>query len=437
MEERSDHVVMRKVRSSVKDVISNDAWVMLDILCGYTHNNNTRFVGGSVRDLLLYENMQQNGHTRTDIPIAVKEIDMATTMLPDEVTDYLIRYGIRTIPTGLKHGTVSALFKKQLFEITTLRRDVLCDGRYAQVEFSSDWRDDAARRDFTINALSMDRDGDIYDYFKGYKDLKAGVIRFIGNPEERINEDYLRILRYFRFNAYIGASFKEEDLNIISKLSPNMSKLSRERIKIEMFKILTMPHVAKALHVMYSRNIFNYMHLSCIDLCDMSADNFLNLHFSKVDPLANLAAILRLSKISKSALIELANNLKFSNKEAKILMTLCIDNNGISDALALGAPTVVHEQYIYLLGYETYIHYITMLNVFDMYGQLGKLVSNAQKYIKRTMPLNGRDLLALGLREGSHVGKYLKIAEEQWIASGFQLTKSQLLKEIVHIMASS
>ena len=151
-----------------------------------------RVVGGAVRDAVAGR------------PVA--DIDLATPMPPEQVAVALKARGIRSVPTGLAHGTVTAVIRGRGFEITTLRRDVATDGRYAVVAFTEDWREDAARRDFTINAMSMTRTGDVFDYFGGIADLRAGILRFVGDPAKRIAEDYLRILRFFRFYARYAAS---------------------------------------------------------------------------------------------------------------------------------------------------------------------------------------------------------------------------------------
>ena len=159
--------------------------------------DNLRFVGGCVRNSLL-----QKENT---------DIDLATVKKPQEVMNLLKNANIRVVDTGIKYGTVTAVIDGQAFEITTLRRDLKCDGRYAEVEFTDDWEEDASRRDFTINAMSCDLDGKLYDYFSGKEDLAAGLVRFVGDANERVEEDVLRILRFFRFNAYFAHDFDSLD----------------------------------------------------------------------------------------------------------------------------------------------------------------------------------------------------------------------------------
>ncbi len=196
-----------------------------------------RLVGGAVRDRLAGK------------PVA--DIDLATPDSPQDVVRALEAAGLRAIPTGLAHGTVTALVDGQGFEITTLRRDVETDGRHAVVAFTDDWREDAARRDFTINAMSMTPDGTLYDYFGGAGDLRAGIVRFVGDPATRIAEDYLRILRFFRFFARYGAGPADAAaLKAIAAAVPGLARLSVERVWSELKRILAASHPDVALSLM-------------------------------------------------------------------------------------------------------------------------------------------------------------------------------------------
>ena len=176
-----------------------------------------RFVGGCIRDTIA-------GHP-------VSDIDLATDALPERVTEVLSAAKIQVVPTGINYGTVTALIGEQAHEITTLRKDVTTNGRHAQVEFTDDWYEDAARRDFTFNALSADRDGRVYDYFNGLEDLNAGKVRFIGDALERVAEDYLRILRFFRFHAYFAKSGPDpESFSACRSAVTHVKALSGERV---------------------------------------------------------------------------------------------------------------------------------------------------------------------------------------------------------------
>src|SRR5262249_35594316 len=181
----------------------------------------------------------------------VGEIDLATPRTPDQVTEALQTSGMRAVPTGLSHGTVTAVVDGHGFEVTTLRRDVATDGRHAVVAFTDDWRADAARRDFTINAMSLTRAGDVFDYFGGIADLRRGILRFVGDPATRIAEDYLRILRYFRFLARYGNGTRDcAALAAIRAGVPGIARLSVERVWNELAQLLSAPDPRDAVELM-------------------------------------------------------------------------------------------------------------------------------------------------------------------------------------------
>ena len=191
----------------------------------YSENSEVRYVGGCVRKIIKKE--------------IVDDIDLATNLKPSEVCDALKKQDINYYETGIEHGTITAIIDDYKYEITSLRKDVSTDGRHAKVEFSSDWKEDAARRDFSINSIYSDKDGNLFDPYNGKKDLESGKINFIGDSENRIKEDYLRILRYVRF--FINYSNQSHDINIIKKIKKNIggvSKLSSERL-LDEFKKLT------------------------------------------------------------------------------------------------------------------------------------------------------------------------------------------------------
>jgi poly(A) polymerase len=205
-----------------------------------------RFVGGAVRDSLLGRE--------------VKEVDAATTRYPGEVMSLAIRNGLRAIPTGLEHGTVTIVIGARSFEVTTLRRDIKTDGRHAEVTFTDNWQEDAQRRDFTMNALYLTPEGELFDYFGGEADARAGVVRFIGEPEARIREDYLRILRLFRFYAHYGKTPLDlAALNACRLLGVNLKTLPVERIWQELSKLLIAENAAPALRTMHEHGVLPYV----------------------------------------------------------------------------------------------------------------------------------------------------------------------------------
>ncbi|HVU30650.1 MAG TPA: CCA tRNA nucleotidyltransferase, partial [Sphingomicrobium sp.] len=203
----------------------------------------TRYVGGAIRDDLLDHRMS--------------DVDLATRLQPPEVMQRLEAAKIKAVPTGIDHGTITAISDGHPYEVTTLRRDVSTDGRRATVAFTTDWEEDAARRDFTINALSADpKTGEIFDYFGGLKDLEERHIRFIGDPLKRIAEDHLRILRYFRFHARFGAGEPDpEALDACTARANDLMALSRERIADELLKLLELPDPFSTVEIMLERGI--------------------------------------------------------------------------------------------------------------------------------------------------------------------------------------
>ena len=208
-----------------------EARIIFTILNEINKENNVRFVGGCVRKSISGE--------------SIDDIDLATLLKPDEVKEKLSKNNIKVIDTGISHGTVTAIINEKKFEITTLRKDISTDGRHAEVKFTSNWEEDAARRDFTINAIYADIEGRIFDPLNGLSDLKNGIIKFIGEPDERIQEDYLRILRYFRFFAQYSKI--DHDQNVISSIKKyvnGLNKISNERIFDELKKILLLKNLS-------------------------------------------------------------------------------------------------------------------------------------------------------------------------------------------------
>ncbi|HZL31104.1 MAG TPA: CCA tRNA nucleotidyltransferase, partial [Pseudolabrys sp.] len=223
--------------------LANAAWLtagalsrLLDVLD--RDGEEARVVGGAVRNALI------------DQP--VHEIDVATTALPQEVVRHVEAAGFKAVPTGIEHGTVTVVIDKRPFEVTTLRKDVETDGRHATVAFGRDWKTDAERRDFTVNALSVTRDGAVYDYTGGLDDLAARRVRFIGDPHKRIAEDYLRILRFFRFHAAYGAGGPPDAAGLTACVAgrDGLAQLSRERLRMETMKLLVAPHALPTLIVL-------------------------------------------------------------------------------------------------------------------------------------------------------------------------------------------
>ena len=364
-----------------------------------------RLVGGCVRDNILKRQ--------------TTDIDFATTLLPNQIIDSLNAAHIKAIPTGIKHGTITAIVKNKGYEITTLRSDISCDGRHAEVKFTNNWQQDASRRDFTFNALYCDEKGVIYDYFSGIQDLEKKQLNFIGDPEIRIQEDYLRILRAFRFYASICNQNKLSDKIIYSctKYSSFINNLSKERIRDEFFKLLLCPNLVSTLKIMQQCNV-----LQKIIPFEVKPDIMLSDILSETNPLTKLAALLRTNKNDLS-LDKVKISLCLSNHDQKVL-TLLLNNN-----LELPISTIEQQKYINKFGKEIYCSLIRIkhaeLNL--NYQDLAQYIEYADKFIVPQFPISGKDLLNIGYQQGKNLGTTLKIIKDLWENSSYQLTKLQLL----------
>ncbi|MEH3122279.1 MAG: CCA tRNA nucleotidyltransferase [Sphingomonas phyllosphaerae] len=355
---------------------------LIDALDGA--NGMARWVGGAVRDTLL------------GLPVA--DIDLATQFAPEEVVRRLEAAGIKAVPTGIAHGTVTAVSDGTVVEVTTLRRDVATDGRHAVVAFSDDWREDAARRDFTMNALYADPlTGEIFDWFGGLDDLAARRVRFIGDPYRRIAEDHLRILRFFRFHARFGDAIDAEGLEACIARANDLMALSRERIAAELLKLLVAPGAVGVVTLMEARGIFRPV-LPEIDgegvarLADLAAREAA----AEVAPdaIRRLAAL-----VAPSAAEAVGARLKLSNNDRKRLIQASA-GPGDEGPLALG----------YRAGIEGAIDRLLLAGA-DPRALVG--------WERPALPIGGGALVARGLAKGPDVARTLRAVEDRWIAEGF------------------
>lgn len=348
-----------------------------------------RVVGGAVRDALA------------ERPVA--DVDLATPSPPDTVTRALQAAGIRAVPTGIEHGTVTAVVGGRGFEITTLRRDVATDGRHASVAFTGDWREDAARRDFTINALSMTRDGAVFDYFGGIADLHAGIVRFVGDPAARIAEDYLRILRFFRFHARYGTGAPDPAaLAAIRAGVGGMTILSVERVWSEFFRILSAPDPCGAVCLMAELGV-----LVAVMPEGAGPARLVRLVAAgaPADPLLRLAALLTGDADA------LADRLRLSGAEGARLGALrgapvpdpAADDIALRRLLA-DTPSDILIGRAWLAGG-------------DGPGWAG-LRARLAALPRPVFPLEGRDALALGVAPGPRVGDLLRAVRGWWLEGG-------------------
>jgi len=349
----------------------------------------TRYVGGAVRDDLL--------------GLPVNDIDLATRIVPEEVVERLERARIKAVPTGIDHGTVTAVSDGHPFEITTLRRDVSTDGRRATVAFTDDWKEDAARRDFTINALFADPlTGELFDYFGGLADLEQRHVRFIGDPFQRIAEDHLRILRFFRFHARFDAGTPDEAaLDACTARANDLMALSRERIADELLKLLGVADPSVTVEIMLDRAILRPV---LPEIERAAAKRLRDLIASerdsavKADPLRRLAALLP----RDPAIVEaVAARLRLSNKAKRRLICAAeTELQGTAHALAYRCGTECAVDRLLLAGRS-------------------RDAAEIAGWRPPRLPIGGGALIERGLPEGPIVARTLRNIEDEWVAAGF------------------
>ncbi len=350
-------------------------------------NGQVRLVGGVVRDTLA--------------GVATKDIDLATPLAPEAVMAALKAAGLKAVPTGLAHGTVTAVAEGRPFEITTLRRDVATDGRHAKVAFTDDWREDAARRDFTINALYADPvTGEVFDYFGGLADLEAGIVRFIGAPLQRIAEDHLRILRFFRFHARFGSGGPDAaSLSACQTRANDLMALSRERIAMELLALLALPNPAPTLALMIESGIFVPV---LPEIADAAPVTHLVTREAEAgivpDALRRLCALIAPDPVLAE---DIANRLKLSNAQRKRMIAVAA--RAAEDA---SAPRAL----AYWQGVEVAIDRLLLGN-----GDPRPLMD----WTPPRFPINGGAIVARGVQAGPEVARILQSAERQWVAEGF------------------
>jgi poly(A) polymerase len=358
---------------------------LLDALGG--DKGETRWVGGCVRDTLL--------------GLEVSDVDLATRLRPEEVIRRLEAARIKAVPTGLAHGTITGIVGGAPVEITTLRRDVATDGRRATIEYTDDWREDAARRDFTINALSADpASGEIFDYFGGLADLEARRVRFIGDPHARIAEDHLRILRFFRFHARFGRNPPDAaGLAACAARANDLMALSRERIADELMKLLALPDPAPTVALMVEQGILRPV-LPEID----GAERLLALVAAEqaagiaADPLRRLAALLPADPDAAAAI---AGRLRLSKRQTRRLVSAAQPG--------LDSP----ERLAYWLGPTEAIDRILL------HGTAEPGLAALPQWQKPRLPIGGGNLVERGLKAGPLVAATLQAIEREWVESGF------------------
>ena len=376
----------------------NDVDVVFDAL--ERAGIEARYVGGWVRDKVL-----GLAGERTDI-------DLAVNKSPEAVMKALEAADIKVVPTGLKHGTVTAIVHGRPFELTTLRRDVETDGRHAVVAYTGDWREDASRRDFTFNALYADRAGTIYDYFDGRADLLAGRVRFIGDPEQRIAEDRLRVLRFFRFHAWYGRPpFDGAGFDACRRNAATVRGLSGERVRKELLRTLLAPGGADAFDAMLEAGVLDHWLPEYAGSARLRA---LGAREDAPDALRRLAAILPADADATA----IGKRLKLSTQET-VRLQLLLDPANAIDTSNLRAS-------LYRLGTRLFIDRVLL----DAPEGWQSALELARSWSPPELPVSGGDALALGLKPGPKVGALLEAVERLWIAGDFAADRAACLAEL-------
>ena len=373
-----------------------------------------RFVGGAVRDAIA-------GRKNFDI-------DFATDLSPDELAEACEDAGVKTVPIGLKFGTLGVLVNGNILEVTSLRKDVSTDGRHAIVEFTDDWKADASRRDLTINAVYADEKGNVFDYYDGISDLEKGVVRFIGDADQRIKEDYLRILRFFRFySLFAKKGYDKKALKACVDNREGLEKISIERIRDELIKIILTANAPKVFATMFENDILqNWLGKSeylsnlqfLINLEDAYDDikpcylrRFFVLYFPDKELAENIAVRMHFTKNQRERMVKLAAN-----------------NVGVENIL----EEKLRRKIIYQFGKEFCLDKLLIESarreiVPDALGNIIKEIENAEVPV---FPVGGRDVMEAKNVKGSKVGAILNRLEKIWMDSDFCQSKEELLAQI-------
>jgi poly(A) polymerase len=376
-----------------------------------------RFVGGCVRDAVIGR--------------PVKDIDLATPDPPETVMMLVQRAGLKVVPTGIAHGTVTVIAEGHPFEVTTLRRDVETYGRHARVEFTDDWVEDAARRDLTFNAMSLSPDGTLHDPFGGLADLEAGRVRFVGDAETRINEDVLRLLRFFRFYAHYGKPPPDEAaLAACRKLAPKLPGLSGERVQAETLKLLAAPDPASVIALMREQNVLAYALPEADGTARLAALAKIEAALGRDgDPVLRLAALI---EGGPKAALGLAERLRLSNADRDRIVGLA-EPPGLAPALDDKARRLE----LYRRGAARFRD--AVLLAWAAVAAAGEVTATDARWralvaVAETsapiFPLQGRDALKFGVPAGRRVGELLKEVERWWIEGDFRADRAQCLAEL-------
>ncbi|MDX1581113.1 MAG: CCA tRNA nucleotidyltransferase [Alphaproteobacteria bacterium] len=375
-----------------------------------TAGGEARCVGGCVRDALL-------GHR-------VRDVDLATDLEPEAVMKALRSAGLKAVPTGIDHGTVTAVAKGTGYEVTTLRVDVETHGRHATVAFTDDWTEDAARRDFTINALYCDANGQVYDPVGGLEDLKGPHIRFIGNAVARIEEDALRILRFFRFHAWYGEKeLDPEGLAACESRRDMLDVLSVERVRHEMFRLLEAEDPAPTIKAMETAGILSHIGITGVSAAALDRLVILERAHAVPNGLRRLVAVMQ---GDAERIAALADQWKLSNAEKARLRGWAAADRDLHDV----SGKITARAVIYRQGTQAVID-AALLSWAIRQNSEEIALEEAKSWTPPRFPLTGKDVLGLGVRPGKQVGQLLNEIERQWIEGGFEQSEDALRQMLV------
>ena len=375
----------------------------------------TRVVGGAVRDALL--------------GLPAHEVDLATTALPESVLSAARHAGLKGVPTGIEHGTVTIVVAGAPYEVTTLREDVETDGRFAKVRFGGDFEQDAKRRDFTINALSLSPDGEIHDYTDGLADIEGRRVRFIGDAATRIREDYLRILRFFRFNASHGEGpFDREGLHESIVARENLSRLSRERIRAELLKLLLARRAPEVLRAMSHAGVIEViLGIGYPVRLQRLADREAALG-RPADAVLRLAAF---SAVTVEDAERLRDRLRLSNDE---FARLAAAARALAPLHGRDSPPPASHlrEMLFLCGARAAADALALAHAESAAATDDADWLEAARYLAETpapaFPIRGADLIARGVAPGKELGEALKALQAEWIRAGFPRDPAEVMR---------
>ena len=384
---------------------------------------DSRFVGGAVRNALLGRE--------------VSDIDIATPLLPDVVAKRLTAAGLGAVPTGVEHGTITAIASGTPFEVTTLRRDVATDGRRAVVAYTTDWKEDAVRRDFTMNALYATADGEVIDLVGGVADLNAGRVHFVGDATTRIREDYLRILRLFRFHAWYGkGEIDAEALRAAAAEKAGLAQLSGERVQKELLRLLEAENPAPVLRTMAAAGILSVLLPGALSITRLEHLAAIDAEaFFTPDPLLRLAALLP-NDVSVADAV--AAKLKLSNTQALRVADIA----GAKEKIVSYLSVKEVRKLLYRIDTGPFKDRVFLKWADDAKNsnavQWRMLLAVADAWERPRFPLSGREVMLAGVPEGPLVGKILAEVEDWWVDADFtedEFSLAERLKAVVQATA--